>query len=573
VDYGKYFQEFFLNNCKIIAIVEPKERVFPDADINTVITILERCDDKKEREKNLVKFVQLKVPLKELIPESEDGKRFRVIEKLAKQVENTNKLYEDDKSRIYPILQSDLWREGYDKEEKEYTGSKWGKYIRAPDIFFKILSKRDKFTTIKTMAKIRRGFSSGANSYFYQTMEQIKRLNLEKKFWTTKGKPNYVFSSPRESNYIDPEKGNLKYIIPIIKFSKKELIGTNVLKFIKSGEERGINKNPTCAVRGRWYQLPARNQCQVIFPRTMNDRYIAYINPYVYPNDRFYEIYCNKEYIPIILGYLNSTLFPLMAEVTAKVSLGLGALDLNIFEFVNMPFLDPEIISKKQIKELERLVNKLKDRAIESVFEEIGANSPEEVSLDKVKPDRRELDKIIIGEILGLTEKEQLQVYKAIIKLVKDRIEKAKSVEKRKKVSGADPETLAEGILREINTSELKKFPDDYISHHEYETRKVPEGQPELGSDLRGFFVKVDDKRISCNSSEEAQWIYYAILNGTTSIKIPKNNKIIKDILKEYATAFKKINKEIDAKLEDYIPDRKLKEKVKVIINKRLFTK
>jgi len=90
VDYGKYFQEFFLKNCKIIAIIEPKERVFPDADINTVVTILERCDGKKEREKNLVKFVQLKVPLKELIPESEDGKRFRIIEKLVKHIENTN---------------------------------------------------------------------------------------------------------------------------------------------------------------------------------------------------------------------------------------------------------------------------------------------------------------------------------------------------------------------------------------------------------------------------------------------------------------------------------------------------
>ncbi|MEM1558288.1 MAG: hypothetical protein QXG12_06820 [Thermoproteota archaeon] len=138
-----------------------------------------------------------------------------------------------------------------------------------------------------------------------------------------------------------------------------------------------------------------------------------------------------------------------------------------------------------------------------SVFKELGANSPEEVSLDKVKPDRIELDKIVMDEILGLSEEEQLEVYRAVIKLVKDRIERAKSVEKIKKVSGADPEALAEGILKEIDTSKLKKFPDDYISDYEYEIKKVPEGQPKLDSDLIGFFVKVEDKRIrSCLLSE-----------------------------------------------------------------------
>jgi len=37
--------------------------------------------------------------------------------------------------------QGELLKEGYDEEKKEYVGSKWGKYIRAPEIFFKILEK------------------------------------------------------------------------------------------------------------------------------------------------------------------------------------------------------------------------------------------------------------------------------------------------------------------------------------------------------------------------------------------------------------------------------------------------
>ncbi len=48
-----------------------------------------------------------------------------------------------------------------------------------------------------------------------------------------------------------------------------------------------------------------------------------------------------------------------------------------------------------------------------------------------------ELDEIIMGEILGLTENEQLEVYKAVIDLVKSRIDKAKSVKKKGKLKKA----------------------------------------------------------------------------------------------------------------------------------------
>jgi hypothetical protein len=41
-------------------------------------------------------------------------------------------------------------------------------------------------------------------------------------------------------------------------------------------------------------------------------------------------------------------------------------------------------------------------------------------------PNRRELDKIIF-EVLSLTEEEQLEVYRAVLELVKNRLIKTKS--------------------------------------------------------------------------------------------------------------------------------------------------
>jgi hypothetical protein len=48
-----------------------------------------------------------------------------------------------------------------------------------------------------------------------------------------------------------------------------------------------------------------------------------------------------------------------------------------------------------------------------------------------------ELDKIVLRDMLGLSEKEHLEVYQAVVDLVKSRLEKAKSVGKKSRKSEA----------------------------------------------------------------------------------------------------------------------------------------
>ncbi len=69
VDYGHELQRFLLDNFKIIGILESRcEPWFTEADVNTVATIVERCDSAKERADHLVKFIKVKRPLADLIP-------------------------------------------------------------------------------------------------------------------------------------------------------------------------------------------------------------------------------------------------------------------------------------------------------------------------------------------------------------------------------------------------------------------------------------------------------------------------------------------------------------------------
>ncbi|MFQ6054690.1 MAG: hypothetical protein ACE5J3_01745, partial [Methanosarcinales archaeon] len=199
-------------------------------------------------------------------------------------------------------------------------------------------------------------------------------------------------------------------------------------------------------------------------------------------------------------------------------------------------------------------------RPIEHILVEIGAEKSEEVTLDKVKSDRKELDDVIF-DILGLTEEERLEVYKAVVDLVRSRIDKAKSIDKNKSIKGIDLKALVEVMLKEIG--EIKKFPEDYIGKSEFEIIKVPKGKAEVFSDIHGFHIKIGNKDLICKSPYKAKYIQYATRNKKTKIKIPKDEKIIKKVVEQYSLYLDKVKNEINALLQYRIPDSKIKEKVK----------
>lgn len=463
-DYGRGLQEFFLRNYKIVAIIESKiERWFAEADVNTCIVILEKCSNQEERDKNPARFVYLKKPLRSFIPptsdkKDEEVKRQHAIEDFCDTVLTHRKIYENDDFRIYPILQSELYEEGFDAEEKKYTGAKWGKYLRAPDIFFEILRKcRDKLVPLKTLAKVRFGIKTGANEFFYLTEAEINRKEIEKEFWThknEKGKkvPNKIILRGQELSTptIAPEK--LKNLVLFIKGNRKKLDEKNVGKYIAKGEseENAFNKRPTCASREpkrSWFDLGNDINDLIAFPQRFRQRHIVFQNPErVSINKNLYGIEPkNKDFTKVTAIILNSTLIAFWLEILARQPGGGGA-PLDVDVYVVAKLLIPKLEVLQQHKEVIERIGLL-ERETLTIFKEI-APTPEEVSFEKVKADRLELDKIVLRDILGLSENEHLEVYRAVVDLVKSRLEKAKSVGKKgKKNGGGLGGALAENLL------------------------------------------------------------------------------------------------------------------------------
>ena len=72
-------------------------------------------------------------------------------------------------------------------------------------------------------------------------------------------------------------------------------------------------------------------------------------------------------------------------------------------------------------------IDKLLCRSARSVLEEIEFQSPDKFRLESVEKHRRNVDKLIMETILGLSDEEQSEIYRTVIDLVTTRLRKAKS--------------------------------------------------------------------------------------------------------------------------------------------------
>ena len=550
VDYGKGLQKFFLNNYKLVAIIESKvERWFEEADVNTCIVILEKCKEKKERDENLVRFVYLFNRLDYFIPQAQEMwqeqiERLNEIDKLKKTIKAHSEFYQNEELRILPKSQAELWEEGFDRETAKYAGAKWGKYLRAPEIFFKILEKgKGKLVPLKEVAGVRRGFTTGVNEFFYLTEEGIKRRGIEREFWMhqdEKGNwvPNYVIKSPRECKSIVVKPEDLKYRVLMIHKDKKDLRGTNVLKYIREGESKGYHLRPTCASREKWYELPEIT-ADVLSKRFVDVAFGFFLNPSaLFVGDTFFSITPKrKEWIKATSAMFNSSLWSFMTEIYGRTVMGEGVLLIYGPEIAPMPVLDISRLLIWQREHLSHKFDKFARRSINSIFSELGASVTEEVSLDKVKPDRRELDKIIMGEILGLSDEEQLEVYRAVVDLVKSRIERAKSFGKRRKTKeGIDIDLLVKRVMDKLGDDTLGKFyREKILSHKPLLSRSLPRvsGEVKLEQELFGWRLSSGREHIDCASEMEARYLKVWLEAGLESVKMPKDEDYLKEIVPE----------------------------------------
>lgn len=535
VDYGADLQKFILDRYKVIAILESKvERWFPEAAVNTCISVLQKCSHAQQRANNLVRFVQIKTPLAQLIPQSENEVvRQGAVNGIVRLIEGTDHYLETDTWRIYTIRQRELYHEGLDDEGK-YAGAKWGKYLRAPQVFFEILERAgDKLCRLDDIAEVRFGIKTGANEFFYLTEEQAKEWGIEPEYLRP------VLRAPREVEGILVHPSHLKHRVLMVHEDKRALKGKRVLKYINWGESQGYHKRPTCASRERWYDLGEERVTNIAAKMTTKYRHYFPGSPSPFLVDhRFYEVMPReKEYEAGLLASLNSSVTALYLECTGRTyGGGGGPLDVMVYEMKKILIPDPRLIRLRQaVWDMD-------------IVKRPALHFWKEVEL----PDRQELDSIVL-EALGFTDLEerarvQRELYEAVTDLVRSRLEKARSVEKREG-KRLRPRAVAEELVKEFDHSLLRRFPQDFLPPGvETEAVAIPEGEAEVGVDLfTAGTLRVGSKVLELGSLPKAQFVKYAVDNGAHQrVDIPQEEAFCTAVVTEYETYRRRLLAQLD---------------------------
>lgn len=326
VKFGEGLKKFFLDRFKIQIIIEHDAGVFEIPIVDTCITILQKAEKNvitDQREENLVRFVRIKKPLD--------------IEEVVKKVEATTSSYEDDMLRIVPVKQSSL-----------KPTEKWGNYLRAPKVYFKIMNKPN-MTKLNDVCDVKWGLKTGANKFFVLKKKDANSWGIEKEYLKK------IVRSPRTLGRIELRPDDVDSYVLFINKPKVELKEKNVLKYVEYGEKIGYAKGRTVSGRQLWYSVGEREPAPIIFPYIIRKRvFFVWNKPRYLAINVFHEISPKKEKDTIVLlGLLNSSLTAFLVELHGRLYGG-GLLKLETYEVQNLPILDPNKLSTSARTKIEQ---------------------------------------------------------------------------------------------------------------------------------------------------------------------------------------------------------------------------
>ncbi len=576
VAYGYELQKYMVSNFKIVAVLESRcEPWFEDAAVNTVVTILQRCSSKKDREDHIVNFVKVKKKLVDLIPwdpKTDTVNRWIGLDGFVQKIESASSrtcfdlasgkttlegiaTCEDDDFRIRLVKQADLKTQ----LQKDPKTAKWGQYLRAPQVYFDLMKEHgDKFVPLREVADIRFGIKTGINDFFYLDEEAIQHWGIEEEFLVP------VIKSPREISKITIKNKQTKYKLFICGLSKAELRKRNkfgALIYIDLGENQvtagGMSWDKVPSVQGRqqWWTLADIKPADFFIIAFQNERSFFPVNKAgVCVSDVFFQGHIKGQFgKQMTQAWLNSSISLLLVQVFGRTGLGEGVLKLIGPEIDELLTIVKPMDSAVESQVIDAF-NKLAQRAVKPISEEV-----------KMK-DRQEFDSLVL-EALGIDPNKYMNpIYDGLTEMVNERIALAnmrKNIKQSKPVR--DTAKLLEQVTGDIVRNGLKKFPDDFLETKprigEYTDIAVPGSSLKLGHHFLGQQEVVgDDYCYQARSLEAARYIIYANRHGEYIVKLPNDDIAVNKAIVGYEHYLRELFQRVNTEILNRTFDHKLAE-------------
>lgn len=470
VKFGYAFQSYICQNIKILNISENLFRSFSSAEINTIISILQKTPINHPiglLEKNIAQFIQWKLPYTKLVVDRNLPAVFKIVNQNEAFEQEHSKL---DSSEFYKIKENSFGRSfiasqqalfigperiNQIKNQKTYLGYNWANYFfKAPQIYFELLSALGKKTVfVHDIANIRRGVTTNCNEFFILT--HLQDHQYKNGYGDIFELPKDVLSpflySPRDLVFPEVHISDVKTFLFNSQFTKtqlKEKEMTQVLKYIRYGETKQIevkrgakrgdllqgihnlasyrkkyNKNPDS-----WYCFNSLSQGipsetdipkekKIIIQKIFNTSYkIALIDAEIIPNNTFYELSVKipqKFDSSLIFSMLLGSLTFLSIELQGRTNFGGGALDTATFDIGKIIILNPNQYSDEQQRKILKIANLLTQSKIQNT------------NIEFQKQVRRSLDEILLVPFETRTTISQL--YSIILEIQNQRTQRSKT--------------------------------------------------------------------------------------------------------------------------------------------------
>jgi len=249
------------------------------------------------------------------------------------------------------------------------------------------------------------------------------------------------FLKPVVTNYenlksikIEPDMS--VFVYPEIDYSKTKYKANDYIVWGKNlktkggqKQEAGIPLPKIKSLRGRkyWYSFQPSDDLlsNVFWQKRTGERFAVFFSDNkTFVDQKLYPLIKINKNIENIVIALNSTIQRLFLEVEGVSYTGAYTLiEISVEDVEKLPVINPERLKSKKIKEI------LRKKEFKSIFTELGFDPSKPIREQEPNPlpDRKALDDIVF-DALGLTKEERKEVYWAVAELVKNRLEKARSV-------------------------------------------------------------------------------------------------------------------------------------------------
>ncbi len=509
VEYGFALQGWMLRHFKILAVMESAaEPWFEDARVKTCVAILQRCGDEAARMANRVRFVRFTRKLADIIgipPGQDEDARQTAIEALRKRILDADADREDEELRIIIKTQSELWADGvragvilgdarateapdesdedseadsdeaeteeadfaagvFGNEPQPYRAGKWGRYVRAPDIYFDFMRRfGNRFVALGEIAAIRFGVKSGCDAFFMPrdvSADMLAKHETDRAFRehcggaprkdVVAGKLRIIEAGdgsvhPIEANYLAGElhsmmkverpivrAGDLDRVVllvgePLDKLKAKSPWAWRYIQYgrtatFASAKSKGkpVPLRSTCNARDPWYDLTRLVKPGFAFwPKAQQYRHIIAANPdRVICNCNLYDVASatlSDTQQSALVAVLNSTLVGLFKTFYGRFAGTEGNLKTEVVDVNLLEVPDPRGVSADLAKRLADALSRMCKRDVGRLVEEQLmdchtserarnlAAGPLILANELQQPDRRDLDDAVF-ELLGVAD-------------------------------------------------------------------------------------------------------------------------------------------------------------------------